>query len=311
MKKTNVIAVLALAATPVLLKAQTTSYSDVVGYSKISAAAGTVAVTPGFVKAAKFSGSATITGQSLNISGLTADSLNASSYGDRPNYPTHYVEITSGTYEGYSFDIVSNTASSVTAQNIPSALNGQSVSVVIRPHFVLDDIASASMADYADAVNLINPDGSTSTRFYAGGSWIAEDFSTPAGHTVIYPGQAVVLSTGGASITTQGVVKATKTAIPLYAAAVNFVGPLNPSGNTLVNSLGIAGGLTPYADGINVFSSDGNLTATATYFSDGSSILDSGFSPLDPNATDNVQVNSGFAVSVASDTYWVVPSPIE
>jgi hypothetical protein len=287
------------------------SYSDVVGYSKVVAPSGSLAITPGFVKAAKFSGAATISGQTLAIAGFTAGSLNESSFTDRSNYPTHYVEITSGTYEGYSFDVVSNTSSRLTVKGIPSSLNNSSISVAVRAHTTLDDLASPTLADYADAVNLINPDGSTTTRFYASGSWIAEDFSTPAGHTVVYPGQSVVLSSGGATITTQGVVKSTKTAVPLYAAAVNFVGPMSPSSATKINNLGIASGLAAYADGINAFSVDGNLSTVASYFSDGTGILDSGFSPLDPNAPDAVSVNTGFTVSVSSDTYWIMPSPLK
>lgn len=309
MKKTNIIAILALAATPTFLHA-VDSYSDVVGYSKVSAASGTVLVVPGFVKASKYSGSSTITGQTFNASGLTANALNASNFNDRPNYPTHYVEITSGSYEGYSFDIVSNTTGQITVSGIPSGLNGQNVTIAVRPHMTLDDLVAPGLADYTDAVNIINADGSSSTRFYASNSWLAEDFSTPAGHTVVYPGSGYTLTSGGATITTTGVVKSTKTAVPLYSAAVNYVGPMNPGGTTKVNNLGIASILAPYTDGFNVASNDGNMQTTATYFSDGAGILDSGFSNLDPAALDNVSSNAGFTVSVSADSYWIMPSPL-
>lgn len=308
--KKNMIAILALAVTPAFLHA-VDSYSDVVGYSKISAPSGTVTIVPGFVKAAKFAGTVSVSNQSFNVNGFSVGALDATSFSDgRPNYPTHYIEITSGAYEGYSFDIVQNSANSVTTTGVPSALNGQSVSVAVRAHTTLDDIASPSLADYSDAVNLVNPDGSATTRFYASGSWVAEDYSTPAGHTVLYPGQAVSLSSGGATITTTGVVKSTKTAVPLYAAAVNFVGPLSPSGSSKMNVLGIASGLAPYSDGFNAFTNDGNMTTVATYYSDGAAILDAGYSPLDPTATDSIETNTGFAVSVTSDTYWIMPSPL-
>ena len=146
MKKTNLFAILALAATPAFLQAQTTSYSEVVGYSQINAASGTVLIVPGFVKASAYSGLATISGQSLSATGLTSSALNTSNFSDRPNYPTHYVEITAGAYEGYSFDIASNTATQITAVGIPSALNGQTVSIVIRPHVTLDDLLAPGLA---------------------------------------------------------------------------------------------------------------------------------------------------------------------
>jgi hypothetical protein len=310
MKKLKVTLAILVAAV-MAGNAATEATTGIVGYSNVTAPSGTVAIVPGFVKSAKFTGTATVTGQSFGVSGLSVGELDQSNFSDKPNYPTHYVEITAGAYEGYSYDIVSNTGTSVTAANVPSAIDGQTVSVVIRPHVTLDDIASASMADYSDAVNLINPDGSTTTRYYAAGSWIAEDFSTAAGHTVIYPGQAVLLSSGGVEIITSGDVKTTKTAVPLYAAAVNYVGPLSPGGNTKVTQLQIAPSLAVYSDGFNQFTTDGTMTTIGTYYSDGVDVLDAGFSPLPSNATDSIQINTGFALSAGADGYWIMPSPLD
>jgi hypothetical protein len=289
---------------------QSTVSTPVVGFSKINLPAGSVAIAPSFVKAAVFSGTSTINGQVF--SGSFSSTLNPTSFSDRQNYPTHYVEITSGAYEGYSFDVDSAGAAGITSTGVPSALNGQSVNIVVRPHQTLNDLvqAQSGLADYSDAVSIQNSDGSTTTRFYAEGSWIAEDYSTPAGHTVIYPGTGLVFSAGGATLTTSGQVKPTKTVIPLYSSAVNIVGPANPSSATLVNELGIAGALGAYSDGFNVFSSDGNLSTVATYFSDGSSILDSGYAPLDPSSSDSVESNSAVAVSVSQDSLWTVNSPL-
>jgi hypothetical protein len=309
MKKLNVT--LAILVVAVMSGNAEPVYSDIVGYSNVTAPSGTVAIVPGFVKAAKFTGTATVSGQSFGVSGFSVGDLNESAHSDKPNYPTHYIEITSGAYEGYSYDIQSNSGTSVTAANVPIEIDGQEVSVVVRPHVTLDDIASTSMAEYSDAVNLINPDGSASTRYYAAGSWVAEDYSTAAGHTVIYPGQAVLLSSGGVTLTTTGVVKTTKTAVPLYAAAVNYVGPLSPSNDTEVNKLQIASLMVPYADGFNQFASDGFMTTTGTYYSDGTDILDAGYSPLPPTATDSIEINTGFALSVQADGYWIMPSPLD
>lgn len=291
--------------------AQTVS-TPIVGFSKVNLPSGTVYMVPGFVKAPVFSASSLVSGQSFGASGLASGSFNSSNYNDRPNYPKYYVEITSGPFEGYSFDVDANTSTAITVSGVPAALNGSTVSIVIRPHVVLDDLiqGQVGLVDYDSAVNMPNPDGTTTTRFYASGSWIAEDFSTPAGHTVVYPGNAVALSSSGGSLTTTGVVKSTKTAVPLYGAAVNYVGQMNPSSATKINNLQIAAPLSPYLDGFNTFSTDGSMTTIGTYFSDGAAVLDAGYSPLDPNAADAVNSNYGFAVSVSSDTVWIMPSLI-
>ena len=127
MKKLNVALAILVAA--VMAGNAEPVYSDIVGYSKIAAASGTVPIVPGFVKSPKFTGSATLSGQSFAVT-LPAGELNQSNFSDKPNYPTHYIEITAGDYEGYAYDIVANTASSVTAANVPSAINGQTLSVV-------------------------------------------------------------------------------------------------------------------------------------------------------------------------------------
>ena len=72
MRKTNLFAILALAATPAFLHAQTTSYSDVVGYNQMSFPAGNSAHTATFVKANVFQGAATSrTANSLTVSSAT------------------------------------------------------------------------------------------------------------------------------------------------------------------------------------------------------------------------------------------------
>jgi hypothetical protein len=91
----------------------------------------------------------------------------------------------------------------------------------------------------------------------------------------------------------------------------NIVGPLNPSSATLLNSGGsLAAALEPYQDGINNFSTNGQMAILGAYSSDGSAILDGSFSPLAPNATDAIPLNRGVVVSVVNDTVWTVDSPI-
>lgn len=288
--------------------AQTVS-TPIVGFSKVSAPSGTIVVVPSFVKANRFQGSVTLSGQNFAVSGFSANQLAPSSYTDgRPNYPRTYVEITSGTYEGTVLDILSNTSSSVTVSGAPTELNGQSVNIAIRDHFTLDDLAQgqAGLVDYDSGVTLYNSDGTTSIRYYATGSWVADDYSTPAGNTIIYPGQGVTLSTAPATLTLSGSVKPTKTVVPLYAGGVvNLVGPGNPSGNDSLDAINIAASLAPYEDGINSFSSNGLMTIAETYYSNGTEILNSSYEPLPAPAY--VTSNSGFVVTVSSAKTWVLP----
>jgi hypothetical protein len=205
-------------------------------------------------------------------------------------------------------DILSNTPSSLTVSGAPSELNGQSVSISIRDHFTLDDLArgQSGLLDYDSGVSLYNSDGTTSIRYYANGSWVSDDYSTPAGNTIIYPGQGITLSTAPATLTLFGNVKQTKTVIPLYAGGVvNLVGTGNPSGSDSLDAVNIAGALAPFEDGINSFSSNGLMTIADTYYSNGTEILNSSYEPLTTPAY--VQSNSGFVVTVSSAKTWVLP----
>lgn len=291
-----------------LLIAQTVS-TPIVGFSKVTAPSGTIVVVPSFVKANRFQGSVTLAGQNFAVTGFSANQLAPSSHTDgRPNYPKAYVEITSGSFEGTVLDILSNTSSSVTVSGAPSELNGQSVSIAIRDHFTLDDLAQgqSGLVDYDSGVTLYNSDGTTSIRYFVTGSWVSDDYSTPAGNTIIYPGQGITLSTGAATLTLSGNVKQTKTVVPLYSGGVvNLVGPGNPSGSDSLDSINIATTLAPYEDGINAFSSNGLMTIAETYYSDGSEILNSSYEPLPSPAY--VASNSGFVVTVASPKTWVLP----
>lgn len=293
---------------PNCLTAQTVS-TPIVGFSKVSAPSGTIVVVPSFVKANRFQGAVILSGQNFAVPGFTSNQLAPSTYTDgRPNYPKTYVEITSGPLEGTVLDILSNTASSVTVSGAPSELNGQSVPIAIRDHFTLDDLAQSQsgLVDYDSGVTLYNSDGTTSIRYYVAGSWVSDDYSTPAGNTIIYPGQGITLSTGPATLTLSGIVKPTKTVIPLYAGGVvNLVGPGNPSGSSSLDAVNIAGALAPFDDGINSFSSNGLMTIAETYYSDGSVILDSSYEALASPAY--VQPNSGFVVTVSSPKTWVLP----
>ena len=283
--------------------------SDIVGYSKISAPSGTVIIVPTFVKPNLHAGLSAISADGF---GCTAFSAGARSPNSGSSYPKSYVEITSGAFEGYTFDINSNTTTKLSAAGIPADLVGQTVTIAVRDHLTLDDFVSGQtgLFDYDSGVSIYNPNGTTSVRYFASPSWVADDFSTPAGDTVIYPGSGFTLSSGGASFTFTGMVKATKTVVPRYTGAVNIVGPLNPSTAKYITQIGIASALDPYNDGINSFSTNGQMSIDTTYYSDGMDILDSGFSTLVPTVSDNVPVNQGFVVTVSQNRTWTYNSPL-
>jgi len=308
MKKTNLIAILALAATPAFLHAQTTSYSQVVGYSKLSINQGGRLIAPVFVKAAVYSGSSTVTSGIFSASGLSAGALNTTSFSDRPNFPTHYVKVTSaGTYQGLVLDVLSNTATSVTVAGTPADLTG-SVTIEVIPHYTLLDLANEStgLAPYSDAVTFYDSGNNKRTYYYAGGSdgFVADDYSTPSGHVIIDPGTGVILNAGGnSSITMTGVVNNKKTLVPVYAGE-SIVAPLDPSGISKVSDINLAPAIAAYSDAASVVLLNGSL-ATSTYYSDGTGMLDDGYNALDSSTSPVLAVGNGFIINAGADGIWV------
>ncbi|MEY5062743.1 MAG: hypothetical protein RLZZ112_707 [Verrucomicrobiota bacterium] len=314
MKKIHFLTILGLASTVAFVQAQTTSYSEIVGYSKVSVPSGTRAVVPGFVKAAVFSGAGAVSGQTVVSSGLTANALKPTEFSSgAPNFPTHYLEITAGTYEGYSFDVLSNTASGVTVSGLPTALNGTTISYVIRPHLTLGDIDSSGLPDGSVVLNIFNnPTVAASSYLYdSGGNWYDGSGSFLMNHAVIYPGTGVSLnnSSGQFEVSFTGVVKANKTAIPVYQNATqNLVGPMNPSTST---------SLTEWANPLpadtvaNVLTTIGDNNVSLTLLTDlGSTTLyDGGGNPI-PSVS--LQGQNAFSMSAMSqDGYVIFKSPLQ
>lgn len=303
-----------------------TATTDPVGFTTAPVPVGTSIIVPTLLNSAVFVGNALLSTSANTITPSTNPSWVANAFqptqfaSPTPNYPTHYAEVAEGAYEGYAFDVLSNTSSAiaVAAGDIPVALNNQTVKVIIRPHITLNKLieGSSNLSAYADAVNIYQGDGGISTRYYDGTSWVAEDFSTPAGHTILYPGTGVAFTANAAnaSLLLLGPVKTTKTAVYVYSSAkVNLVGPLNPGSSTKIVSplmSSIATAMQPYADGFNRFSTDGLLTTVGTYYSDGTQLLDGNFNPLPPSATDDIPVNQGIGLTATQDSVWITKSPL-
>ena len=311
----------ALLTAPAAFSQAPAATSGVVGFSTLSLPAGFAFVVPTLVSSSSFQGSAVISSDGLTITPTTAPSwavgvFNASSFTlPTPNYPKFYAEIVSGANEGLVLDISSNSATSLTMSSAvnPSGLRGTTVQIAIRQHVTLDKITEGAtgLSAGTDGVNVFKADGSMSTRFFDGASWIAEDFTSPAGHTVIYPGTGIALNVAGAvSFNFMGEVKPTKTQVPLYAATTNIVGPLNPAAATKFFSSGLGTVLAAGTDGVNSFSTDGNLSIVGTYFSDGTNMLDAGFSPLTISSPDAVPLNRGVVIGVQGDTVWTINSAL-
>lgn len=293
---------------PALSFGQTVS-TPIVGFSKFDAPSGGRIVAPVFVKAPTFSGTSTITGQTF--SGSFTSALNPTSFSDRPNYPTHYVEIVSGANEGLTFDVISAGSSGITVSGVPSGLNGTSVSIVVRPHITLSDLAASGtgLQDFNDAITIFRENNQKASYIYTSSGVVADDYSTPADHVVIYPGTGVVLNNGATvSFTFSGQVKTTKTIVPIYSGET-IVAPVDPQGGKKVSQLNIAGALVPFSDAFSVVSTSGDLAASS-FYSDGAAVLDENYTPVSGAADLSLGVGNGLIINANGDASWVAISPL-
>jgi hypothetical protein len=298
-----------------------TATSPTVGFSTLSCPAGSSIVVPTLVNSSVFQGQAAISSDGLTITPVTAPGWTAGTYSKttfsdgRPNYPKYYAEVVSGGNEGLVLDIDNNSATALTMilPVTPSALRGTTVQIAVREHVTLDKIATGAtgLNDIVDSADVYNTNGTRSTRLYSSGTWMTDDFTYNAGHTVIYPGYGFVLSCSGAvTLNFMGEVKPTKTQVPVYANIVNIVGPLSPASEQKLYNNTLATALQPILDSFNTFSTDGALTIQSSYLSDGSQITDQTFTPLTAGSPDSISLNRGIVVSVTGDAVWTVPSPL-
>ena len=311
MKKTHLLAVLTLAATPAFLHAQTTSFSDVVGYNKSSFPAGTSGHGVGFVKPAVFTGSASkLSVSSISVSGLVVANNSLAPSG---GLPTHYVEITTGANEGLNADILSNTGTTLVLDADLTNV-GSTENIVIRPHVKASDVfaGNTSLGDFSDTLLVYNSDGTTFSLLRDSTSstgWIDPN-TFAAADIVIYPGQGFLLNASSpGDFTFGGNVKSTATVVPLYASSVNLVSVANPSGNPDIQTSGLGTNLSAYADTVGTFTADGSFVQDATYLWAGApdNFIDPNlFSTVSGVTLPGVQA---ILVGVSSDTTWKAPAP--
>ena len=293
--------------------AQTTSYSDVVGYETRSFVAGTTAHAVGLVQAAVYQGTAgTVTAGGITVVGTP---FSANSLAPSAGLPTHYIQITSGAAEGLVVDILGNTQNSLSVASGDLTGVSGTPNFVIRPHVKASTVfqGNTDLADYTDTLTIYNSDGSTTSLLRdstASTGWI-DSASFAAIDVIIYPGQGYLLnaSTPG-SIKTTGTVNPNKTIVPIFAGTVNLVSLANPSNGKNIQNSGLGASMADFTDTVGTFSADGNLSQVANLLWGGTSdgfIDPASFTPatgVTLGGTEPVIVNAG------ADIGWVVNSPL-
>lgn len=309
--KPYLYSIIAVAAACGFASAQTTAYTTPVGYYNFAGVGGGNLFVPGIVNAPVFAGA--LTGATNNSSPtadtltLAANSLTANALDQGPNYPTHYVEITSGPNAGVVLDIASNTTSVITLAGDISLLGlTGSEAIKIRPHVTLKSAlaaAEASLNVYSDSATFYLPNGTSVSYIYGadGGTGWSSDFATNDGDLrTIPPGTGFVLGLlADVDLTVAGEVKETPTVAPLASGVVNIVGPVNPLVGTTapLNNTGF-GDLAAYTDGITVYV-PGPLVNSTSYIPLGDGTISSDFAT---STTDTMANTTGAVVIPGSDT---------
>lgn len=209
MKKTNLLATLVLGASSVLVNAQTTSYSDVVGYTTLN-----VRAKSGSANALSFVSlnvhrpsalKAVVGTKSLNGSGQSvmalSSSLTANQFAGAGN--KHYVRLTSGSNTGLISEIISNDASSITlADNLDAVLQNGVTQFEVRPFWTLASalpsgagLKAGTSASAADTVTIINPaTGVADSYFYHSTFNQWRKGTTDSSAVIVHPGSGILVT---------------------------------------------------------------------------------------------------------------------
>jgi len=336
MKKTNLFAILTLAATPAFLHAQITSYSDIVGYQSSSLPVGSTAIgfpllNPDVLKSA----ASTLTSNSLGISGES--NVGAKLVAGEP----YYLEVYSGTLKGDRFDI--DTAATISAGNNSVVLNSTSANnsfpvasltnqlngatVAIRQHITLEKIQSYfsaaltgnNTASSADQIQLYNPSNSSFSSYYLrsnGTEWRLVGSPTVANKVPVPPGSGVFIRKANSSgqLTATGSVRNNDFSRPFVVGSQLIANPYpiaySPAGLGGTAANGWSGNNTASsADQIQIF--DPITSSYSSYYlrSNGTEWRLVG-SPTAVTGTSIIADNAGYFVKRAvadSDNYLLNP----
>jgi len=329
--KRSVLPIILLATTLSSVNAQTSSSTPVIGYYKQTIPPGNTPVVCGFTTKKEFQGAMTSTtpGSPNSVITQTGAGWTVNQFQTSANPATqssHFVEVLTGPAGavGMIYDIVSNTATTVTVEGSTSILTG-TVTYCIRKHATLGSIlpGGGGLNVGSDTVSIVNQDASIEQFDYNGGNWEDVGSLDDGTNKVIYPGQGFIITRGGATPATITVggnevsyVKGGPTKVPLYhhngTPTRNMVGLINPlvsdAGPTDFNTLGnfgLVAGLNAGSDTVDVFKVDGTFKTIATYVSNGGNLEDVG--SLEDGT--NVQIRNGnsFRVIVTGDRVITIP----
>jgi len=310
MKKTNLLAVLTLAATPAFLHAQTTSYSEIVGYQNTDLpSTGYKGVGISLLNPSLVSGSVSAKSSAvITVSG--ASTIGSLLQTGQP----YYVEVTStNSPSGNRFDVdvvatkVSNngtiTLDPNSVRNTASAASTDLVgsTIVLRKHVTLDQIRASitgtlvgndDSPTYADAVYVFR--GAGFVPYWLGAdlqSWWSNDDPDDHRFDVIAPGQGILFRKRGSqgTLVSTGVVR-NNDFLSVLGVGYQLNAPGYPKGYTPVQLGGALNNGWNVNSQILVYSGTGFTINTLT--SDGTSVgaWDNG---VDPDPVNDVVLVGG------------------
>jgi hypothetical protein len=173
------------------LKAQTSvAYSPIYGYNTIYLDPGANIVTNPFINPPIYSGKAIVDGTTFTINNVLTNNIV-----DIP----YYIEVTSTNYNGYIFDITTNTKNIITATNVPISFQGQTLAINVRRHVTLQQfiLNSTGLQDYSDALSTPNGNDGWVTYIYISNGIVTGDYATPANNAILYPDEGICINNCG------------------------------------------------------------------------------------------------------------------
>jgi hypothetical protein len=299
------------------LQAQTTSYSDVVGYMKRDFPLGTSCHGVGFVLSEKYRGTAV--SKSADTLTITGAALTSGQFAPSGALPSHYITITSGDQAGLTADIVSNTANTITVGTGDLAGVNYIPSFVVRPHLKASTLfaSSTGLKDEDDTLVVYNSDGTSTsiTRNSTKSTGWADPVTLETVDLVIYPGQGFLLNTSNfGNFVSSGVVNPDSVLIPIYSGLVNLVSGSDPSGTVPLQTSNIGTNLEPESDTLVQFSSDGFLSEAGnfTWNGPGSGSSQGFVDPLTLTRVSGVSFagTDAILINAANNTVWKIKSPL-
>jgi len=231
--------------------------TDPVGYVSQAFTSGTHLVSsPLFTSIAASGAVGTVSGADVDIAGLPTLT------------EAHFLLVTSGTAAGQISTVLSTAGDTATLE---SAIVGLATSDTVKviKHFNLGDLHAASGNTIPDntTCTVYNSDGTSDSYFAGVNNWYATEGFALSDDVIVFPGEGVVVGfTGPTTLTFTGLVNVDNIIVPITAGAVNIAGSLSPSAPVGEGSIGDALSTLPDNSTITLYSNDGLLTATGTYF---------------------------------------------